>query len=111
MSCNHEATEEEIKNYKETALSKNTYWNNNLLSLDSILEFKDGYKVNVKSIIDIWTSKCYISPPLIALKYIESDLYKAEVKDTFDKITILENKLINCTIIFDNMEYSVPLFE
>ena len=40
-------------------------------------------------------------------KYIESALYKAEVKDVFGKITILENKLIGCTITFNNIKYTI----
>ena len=103
-----EVTEEEIESYEEIALSQNTYRNNNLLNLYCILEFKDGYKVNVKGIIDTEASKCYISQYLISSKYIESATYKAKVKDGFGKITILENKLIDCTIICNNIKY--PLF-
>ena len=64
----------EIKSYEEIALSQNTYRNNNLLNLDCILEFKDGYKVNVKGIIDTEASKYYLSPYMILSKYIESTL-------------------------------------
>lgn len=52
----------------------------------------------MKGIIDTGASKCYISLYLIPSRYIESTLYKAEVKDTFGKITILEKKLIDFTV-------------
>ena len=103
-----EATKIEIESYEEIALSQNTYRNNNLLNLNCILEFGDGYIVNVKGIIDTGASKCYISPYLIPSKCIESALYKTEVKDVFGKITTLENKLIDCIITFNNIKYPLP---
>ena len=57
--------------------------------LNCIVDFKDRYKVNVESIIETGASKCYISPDLIPSNYMESALYKVEVKDDFSKITIL----------------------
>ena len=103
-----EVTEEEIESYEEIALSQNTYRNNNLLNIDCIFEFKDGYKVNVKGNIDTGVSKCYISPYLIPSKCIESALYKTEVKDVFGKITTLENKVIDCKITYNNIKYLLP---
>ena len=40
--------------------------------------------------MDTGASKCYISPYLILSKFIESVLYKEEVKYDFGKITILK---------------------
>ena len=100
-----EATEKETESYEKIALSQSTYRNDNLLNLDYVLEFKDRYKVNVKGIIDTEASKCHVSPYLFPSEYIESVLYKAEDKDVFDEITILENKLIDCAITFSKIKY------
>ena len=45
---------------------------------------------------------------MIPSQYIESGLYKAEVKYAFGKLTILENKLIDYTITFNNIIYMLP---
>ena len=103
-----EATEEEIKRHEEITLSQNTYRNNNLLNLNYILEFEDKCIINVEGIIDTRASKYYITPDLIPSKYIESALYKAEVKDAFGKITTLENKVIDCKITYNNIKYLLP---
>ena len=83
--------------------------NNNLLNIGLLIEFNDGYKLPVTSIIDTGASRNYISEEIVPKHYREEAVTKSMVRDAFVNQIILSEKLTDCTISINNQKYTLPL--